>query len=92
MSPGTCAFTGEFSQTSATYFSFVTLATLGYGDIEPRADVARGLAIVEGGWTTLSGSSGSTAGQLLFEAGGPIKLTIRAAGSMATDIWLLVPR
>ena len=30
------------------YFSFVTLATLGYGDIVPRTDVARGLAIVEG--------------------------------------------
>jgi voltage-gated potassium channel Kch len=30
------------------YFSFVTLATLGYGDIVPRADVARSLAIVEG--------------------------------------------
>jgi Ion channel len=28
--------------------SFVTLATLGYGDIVPRTDVARGLAIVEG--------------------------------------------
>jgi hypothetical protein len=33
---------------SAFYFSFVTLATLGYGDIVPRTDVARGLAIVEG--------------------------------------------
>ena len=33
---------------SAIYFSFVTLATLGYGDIVPRTDVARGLAIVEG--------------------------------------------
>ena len=30
------------------YFSFVTLATLGYGDIVPRSDIARGLAIVEG--------------------------------------------
>ncbi len=39
---------GEFSQTSAIYFSFVTLATLGYGDIAPSTDVARGLAIVEG--------------------------------------------
>lgn len=39
---------GEFSQASAIYFSFVTLATLGYGDIAPRAEVARGLAIVEG--------------------------------------------
>jgi len=44
------AFTasGQFSQASAIYFSFVTLATLGYGDIAPRADIARGLAIVEG--------------------------------------------
>jgi hypothetical protein len=48
MKPGTFAFTGEFSQASAIYFSFVTLATLGYGDIVPRADVARGIAIVEG--------------------------------------------
>jgi hypothetical protein len=45
---GTFAFPGEFSQTSAIYFSFVTLATLGYGDIAPRTDVARGLAVVEG--------------------------------------------
>jgi hypothetical protein len=48
MSAGTFAVTGKFSQSSAIYFSFVTLATLGYGDIVPRADVARGLAIVEG--------------------------------------------
>ncbi len=48
MKPGTFSFTGEFSQASAIYFSFVTLATLGYGDIVPRADVARGVAIVEG--------------------------------------------
>lgn len=48
ISSGTFAFSGQFSQTSAIYFSFVTLATLGYGDIAPRADVARGLAIVEG--------------------------------------------
>jgi voltage-gated potassium channel Kch len=39
---------GDFSRVSAIYFSFVTLATLGYGDIVPRTDVARGLAIVEG--------------------------------------------
>ena len=38
---------GPFSQTSAIYFSFVTLATLGYGDIVPRTDIARGLAVVE---------------------------------------------
>lgn len=48
MSSATFVVNGQFSQTSAIYFSFVTLATLGYGDIAPRADVARGLAIVEG--------------------------------------------
>jgi hypothetical protein len=48
MKPGTFSFTGEFTQASAIYFSFVTLATLGYGDIVPRADVARSIAIVEG--------------------------------------------
>ena len=46
--PGTFALAGEFSPNSAIYFSFVTLATLGYGDIVPRADVARGLATLEG--------------------------------------------
>jgi len=38
---------GHFSLTSGTYFSFVTLATLGYGDLVPKSEVARGLAIVE---------------------------------------------
>jgi voltage-gated potassium channel Kch len=46
--PDTFAMTGDFSRWSAIYFSFVTLATLGYGDIVPRSDLARGLAIVEG--------------------------------------------
>ena len=46
--PGSFAVAGDFSPNSAIYFSFVTLATLGYGDIVPRSDVARGLAIVEG--------------------------------------------
>jgi voltage-gated potassium channel Kch len=46
--PGTFAVAGDFSRMSAIYFSFVTLATLGYGDIVPRTDVARALAIVEG--------------------------------------------
>ena len=49
---GSFAMPGEgmpssFSLTGAVYFSFVTLATLGYGDIIPRSEVARGLAIVE---------------------------------------------
>ena len=48
ISPGSFAPAGNFSRMSAIYFSFVTLATLGYGDIVPRSDVARGLAIVEG--------------------------------------------
>jgi len=38
---------GGFSPASAIYFSFVTLATLGYGDVVPRSEVARGLAILE---------------------------------------------
>ena len=44
------AFTasGDFSRMTAIYFSFVTLATLGYGDITPRTDVARSVAILEG--------------------------------------------
>jgi voltage-gated potassium channel len=45
--PGTFVAAGDFTRMSALYFSFVTLATLGYGDIVPRTDVARGLAIVE---------------------------------------------
>lgn len=45
--PGTFSG-GELTRASALYFSFVTLATLGYGDIVPRTDVARGLAIIEG--------------------------------------------
>jgi len=45
--PGTVTAT-NFSRTGAIYYSFVTLATIGYGDIVPRTDVARGLAIIEG--------------------------------------------
>ncbi|MGH7149085.1 MAG: potassium channel family protein [Planctomycetota bacterium] len=32
---------------SAIYFSFVTIATLGYGDLVPASEAARGLAILE---------------------------------------------
>jgi voltage-gated potassium channel len=46
--PGTFTAPTSFSQASAIYFSFVTLATLGYGDIAPRGDIARGIAIIEG--------------------------------------------
>ena len=44
--PGTFA-ASDFSRSGAIYFSFVTLATLGYGDIVPRSEIARGLAVVE---------------------------------------------
>jgi Ion channel len=46
--PDTFTVSGGLSRTAAIYFSFVTLTTLGYGDIVPSTDVARGLAIVEG--------------------------------------------
>ena len=35
------------SLSTAIYYSFVTLATLGYGDVVPKSDVARGLAVLE---------------------------------------------
>jgi hypothetical protein len=43
---------GSFSASTAerpdlVYFSFVTLATLGYGDITPRSNIARSLTVVE---------------------------------------------
>jgi hypothetical protein len=38
---------GGFELGGAVYFSFVTLATLGYGDVVPVSAPARGLAIVE---------------------------------------------
>jgi voltage-gated potassium channel Kch len=37
----------ELSLARATYFSFVTLAALGYGDVLPRSELAQSLAIVE---------------------------------------------
>ncbi len=38
---------GGFTTADGLYFSFVTLATLGYGDFVPKTEVARGLAILE---------------------------------------------
>ena len=42
-------FAGDVKATVAlcVYFSFVTLATLGYGDILPATPIARGLAVFE---------------------------------------------
>ena len=39
---------GALDASHAIYFSFVTIATLGYGDVTPVSEPARGLAIVEG--------------------------------------------
>jgi hypothetical protein len=39
---------GAFDLPRAIYFSFVTIATLGYGDVIPVSEPARGFAIVEG--------------------------------------------
>jgi voltage-gated potassium channel len=49
--PGSLYYGGNavnrLSESDGVYFSFVTLATLGYGDFVPKTDVARGLVILE---------------------------------------------
>ncbi len=47
MAPGSFSGPDAFDQASAIYYSFVTLATLGYGDFLPRNEVARGIATFE---------------------------------------------
>lgn len=47
MQPGSFSGPDEFTQASAVYYSFVTLATLGYGDFLPRSELARGIATFE---------------------------------------------
>ena len=47
MQPGSFAGPDEFNEASAIYYSFVTLATLGYGDFLPRSELARGVATFE---------------------------------------------
>jgi hypothetical protein len=47
VSPGTLTGPGPIELDDATYFSFVTLATLGYGDVLPATSAARALAILE---------------------------------------------
>jgi hypothetical protein len=41
------ASSGAFPLSAAIYYSFVTLATLGYGDVVPRTEMARGVAVLE---------------------------------------------
>ena len=36
-----------FALSTAIYYSFVTLTTLGYGDVVPKTEMARGLAVLE---------------------------------------------
>ena len=45
--PGSYKGPSDFSESSALYFSFVTLATLGYGDFLPQTDLARGVTVFE---------------------------------------------
>ncbi len=49
--PETFAVAGEpgtiMTIPTGIYFSFITLATVGYGDIVPKSDLARGLAVLE---------------------------------------------
>lgn len=47
LQPGSLGGPEPLSEQSAVYYSFVTLATLGYGDILPRSDIARGVATFE---------------------------------------------
>ena len=47
MWPGSFSGPDEFTEASATYYSFVTLATLGYGDFLPKTELARGVATFE---------------------------------------------
>ena len=45
--PGSFVGPSDFSRESAVYFSFVTLATLGYGDFLPKTDMTRGIVVFE---------------------------------------------
>ena len=52
LAPGSLAVGGvagpdSIATATAIYFSFVTLASLGYGDVLALSDVARGLAVIE---------------------------------------------
>ena len=47
LAPGSYGAPDALSETSMVYFSFVTLASLGYGDILPKTDFTRGLAMSE---------------------------------------------
>ena len=41
------SFSEHLNRTSALYFTVVTLATIGYGDITPRTDLARTVVMIQ---------------------------------------------
>jgi hypothetical protein len=45
--PGSLVGPDPVTELSSVYYSFVTLATLGYGDYLPRTDISRGVAVFE---------------------------------------------
>jgi hypothetical protein len=45
--PGSIVGPDKTTEATSVYYSFVTLATLGYGDFLPRTDIARGVATFE---------------------------------------------
>lgn len=47
MQPDSFSGPDPFTEANAVYYSFVTLATLGYGDFLPRSGLARGVATFE---------------------------------------------
>jgi hypothetical protein len=47
MEPGSFIGPDEFNESNSIYYSFVTLATLGYGDFLPKTQLARGIATFE---------------------------------------------
>ena len=62
-----------FSLSTAIYFSFVTLATLGYGDVVPKSEMARGVAVLEavGGQLYVAVMIARLVGAHLQGSGGP---------------------
>jgi hypothetical protein len=83
--PGSITVAGairEFPLFDAIYLSFVTLATLGYGDLLPVSEVARGLAIVEAvsGLALSCGHDLASRQLVLADGGWAGAMTIRALG------------
>lgn len=63
------------SLSAAIYFSFVTLVTLGYGDVVPHSDIARSLSVVE-----------ALTGQLYLTVMVAHLVSLHVSGKMGRDI------